>query len=118
MLRALEFAGLSELIERLPGGLDSPVGRQGGLLSAGERQLVALARLALRDPAVILLDESTSRIDDGSEVTLGESLRRLGIGRSLIVIAHRPSTIAMADEVMELRDGKLLAVKTASDEPA
>lgn len=111
LLQAVETAGIRDLVNRMPTGLSSPVGRQGALLSAGERQLIALARLALRDPAVIVLDESTSRLDDHTEAEFGACLRRIGAGRSLIVIAHRPSTIAMADEVLELRDGGLHPVK-------
>ncbi|HEU4793671.1 MAG TPA: ATP-binding cassette domain-containing protein, partial [Nitrolancea sp.] len=107
MWSAAERLGLHTMFERFPNGLETPVGRQGALLSAGERQLVALVRLALHDPALIVLDESTSRVDDAMEREIHACLERLAADRALVVIAHRPATIARSDQVLTLRDGQL-----------
>lgn len=107
MWDAARRLGLHTMFERFPDGLETPVGRQGTLLSAGERQLVALVRLALHDPAVIVLDESTSRVDDAMEREIHACLERLAADRALIVIAHRPSTISRSDQVLTLRNGQL-----------
>jgi ATP-binding cassette subfamily B protein len=104
---AVERLGLGPMIERLPYGLETPFGRQGTLLSAGERQLLALVRLALNDPAVIVLDESTSRVDDAVEQAVHACLEQLAADRVLVVIAHRPTTITRSDRVLTLRDGQL-----------
>ena len=114
MWSAAERLGLHTLFERFPNGLETPVGRQGALLSAGERQLVALVRLALHDPAVIVLDESTSRVDDAMEREIHTCLERLAADRALIVIAHRPSTIARSDQVLTLRDGQLAPLEAVN----
>lgn len=110
---ALEAAftslGLGDFLARLPLGLETQVGRGGQLLSSGERQLLGLVRLALRDPAVVILDESTSLIDPATEARLQEPLARLARDRVLLIVAHRPSTLESANVVYHLDEGRLSA---------
>jgi putative ABC transport system ATP-binding protein len=95
-------------LEGLPEGLETEVGQRGASLSAGERQLVALVRASLVDPAVLVLDEATSSVDALTEVRLTRALDRLAIGRTTIAIAHRLSTAARADRVLVLDHGRLV----------
>jgi ABC-type multidrug transport system fused ATPase/permease subunit len=83
----------------LPQGYDTEVGERRALLSAGERQLVAFARAWLADPALLILDESTSSLDGATETRVAEAMRRLRQGRTTIVIAHRLSTVIEADQI-------------------
>jgi ATP-binding cassette, subfamily B, bacterial len=105
---ALRSIGALERFERLPHGLDTDVRSRGVRLSAGERQLVSLARVLLADPAVIVLDEATSSIDPGTERAVERALSVVARGRTVITIAHRLSTAARADRVAVLRDGRLV----------
>lgn len=104
---ALESLGLLERFRNLPAGLDTEVQERGSRLSAGERQLVSLARAALADPSVLVLDEATSSLDPGTEVLVEGALERLVEGRTVIVIAHRLSTAARSDRVGVVADGGL-----------
>jgi len=99
----------------LPEGLDTEVRERGSRLSAGEKQLVSLARAALADPAVLVLDEATSSLDPGTEVVVEEAMTRLMEGRTVIVIAHRLSTAERADVVGVVADGRLLELGTHDD---
>ncbi len=99
LLRALDDLGLRERFESLPEGLDTQVRERGSRLSAGERQLVALSRAALVDPAVLVLDEATSNLDPGTELLVEAALDRLMSGRSVIVVAHRLTTVQRADRI-------------------
>jgi ATP-binding cassette, subfamily B, bacterial len=105
---ALRSIGALERFERLPEGIDTDVRSRGVRLSAGERQLVSLARVLLADPAVIVLDEATSSVDPGTERVVERALAVVARGRTVITIAHRLSTAARADRVAVLRDGKLV----------
>ena len=105
---ALRSIGALERFERLPEGIDTDVRSRGVRLSAGERQLVSLARVLLADPAVIVLDEATSSVDPGTERVVERALAVVAKGRTVITIAHRLSTAARADRVAVLRDGKLV----------
>jgi ATP-binding cassette subfamily B protein len=105
---ALRSIGALERFERLPEGIDTDVRSRGVRLSAGERQLVSLARVLLADPAVIVLDEATSSVDPGTERAVERALAVVARGRTLITIAHRLSTAARADRVAVLRNGKLV----------
>jgi len=105
---ALEAIGVRERFAALPGGLDLMVDERGSRLSAGEKQLVSLARAALVDPAVLVLDEATSSLDPGTEVLVEAAMDRLMEGRTVIVIAHRLSTSERADRVGVVADGTLL----------
>jgi ATP-binding cassette, subfamily B, bacterial len=99
---------LGDWLESLPDGLDTEVGQRGSSLSAGERQLVALVRASLVDPAVLVLDEATSSVDALTEVRLTRALDKLAVGRTTISIAHRLSTAARADRVLVLDHGRLV----------
>jgi ATP-binding cassette subfamily B protein len=106
--RALADLGCLERFAGRPGGLGAPVRTRGSALSAGERQLVSLARVALADPAVLVLDEATSNLDPGSERLVEAALDRLAQGRTTIVIAHRLSTAERADRVLVVTGGRVV----------
>ena len=97
-----------DVFERLPGGLQTPVGEAGGSLSGGQRQLVCFARALLADPRVLILDEATSAIDAVTEERLQTALARLLEGRTSFVVAHRLSTIRHADLVLVLEGGRII----------
>ena len=106
--RALERIGAWDRINELPDGPDTVVRERGSRLSAGERQLVSLARAAMVDPAVLVLDEATSSLDPGTEVLVEGAMEALMEGRTVIVIAHRLSTSERADRVGVVDDGRLV----------
>ncbi|WP_119729859.1 ABC transporter ATP-binding protein [Thermomonospora amylolytica] len=108
ILLALTELGLADWLEGLPQGLDTPVGQRGESLSAGERQLVALARAYLADPDLLVLDEATSAVDPATEVRLQRALDGVTRGRTAISIAHRLSTAQAADEVLVFDRGRLV----------
>ena len=112
---ALRSLGALERFERLPDGIDTDVRSRGVRLSAGERQLVSLARVLLVDPAVIVLDEATSSVDPGTERAVERALAVVAHGRTVITIAHRLSTATRADRVAVLQDGKLVELGTHDD---
>ena len=105
---ALDSIGALERFERLPEGVNTDVRTRGVRLSAGERQLVSLARVMLADPAVIVLDEATSSVDPGTERAVERALASVAEGRTLITIAHRLSTAQRADRVAVLDHGRLV----------
>ncbi|MEO3790043.1 ABC transporter ATP-binding protein [Nonomuraea sp. B10E15] len=105
---AMTELGLTDWLEGLPAGLDTAVGQRGESLSAGERQLVALARAYLADPDLLLLDEATSAVDPATEVRLARALEGVTRGRTAISIAHRLSTAENADEVLVFDGGRLV----------
>lgn len=107
MQQALEELGLATWAAELPEGLETPVGQRGESLSAGERQLVALARAYLADPDIIVLDEATSAVDPAADVRLQQAIDGLARGRTTITIAHRLSTAERADRIMVLDHGDL-----------
>jgi ATP-binding cassette, subfamily B, bacterial len=108
MWRALEDAQIRELIESLPEGLDTLVGDRGYRLSGGEKQRVALARLLLKAPAVVVLDEATAHLDSESEAAVQRALDQALVGRTSLVIAHRLSTIRNADQILVLDEGRIV----------
>lgn len=110
--RALSDIGALERFESFPEGLATEVRERGSRLSAGERQLVSLARAALVDPAVLVLDEATSNLDPGTEAVVELALDRLMKGRTTIVVAHRLSTVKRADRIVVVDDGRLAEVGT------
>ena len=112
LLGALDRLGLRERFEALPEGLDTEVRERGSRLSAGERQLVALSRAALVDPAVLVLDEATSNLDPGTEMLIEAALERLMVGRSVIVVAHRLSTVQRADKIAVVADARISEIGT------
>ena len=106
--QSIDSLDLRDWLLTLPEGLATDVGQRGSQLSAGERQLVALVRASLVDPAVLVLDEATSSVDALTEVRLSRALERLASGRTTIAIAHRLSTAARADRVLVLDHGRLV----------
>ena len=105
---ALTELGLVDWLDGLPLGLDTPVGQRGESLSAGERQLVALARAYLADPDLLVLDEATSAVDPATEVRLARALEGITRGRTAVTIAHRLSTAEASDEIFVFDDGWLV----------
>lgn len=109
---ALRAVGVLDRFAALPDGLDTEVHERGSRLSAGEKQLVSLARAALVDPAVLVLDEATSSLDPGTELLVEDAMGRLMDGRTVIVIAHRLSTAERADRVGVVAGGRLVELDT------
>jgi len=105
---AAEAAELGEFIRNLPEGMATKVGERGLKLSGGERQRVGIARALLADPRVLILDEATSALDSRTEAAIQATLRKARAGRTTLVVAHRLSTIADADEIIVLRRGKVV----------
>ena len=105
---AAEAAELGAFIRALPEGLETKVGERGLKLSGGERQRVGIARALLADPRVLILDEATSALDGKTEAAIQATLRRARKGRTTLVVAHRLSTIADADEILVIRAGKVV----------
>jgi subfamily B ATP-binding cassette protein MsbA len=97
-----------EFIERMPKGLESRIGENGGLLSGGQRQRLAIARAILKDAPILILDEATAALDNESERLVQEALDHLIPDRTTLVIAHRLSTIEHADQVLVLDAGRLV----------
>ena len=105
---AFEELGLGEWLQSLPAGVATPVGQRGESLSAGERQLVAVARAYVADPDLLVLDEATSAVDPATEARLTRALETLASGRTTITIAHRLSTAERADEVLVVDAGRVV----------
>jgi ATP-binding cassette subfamily B protein len=112
ILEAAGRAGLAELVESLPDGLDTLVGERGLTLSGGQRQRVAIARALLSEPRILILDDATSSVDATTESQIKAALREVMEGRTTFVIAHRLSTIALADEIVVLEEGRIAAQGT------
>ncbi len=104
---AARTIGAHDFIAALPSGYDTPVGKRGGRLSAGQRQLISFARAFLAAPAVLVLDEATSLLDIPSERLVQRALRTVLAGRTAVIIAHRLSTVAIADRVLVLDQGRI-----------
>ena len=102
MIEACRAAQILEVIEALPDGFDTVVGERGYRLSGGEKQRLAIARMLLKDPAVVILDEATSHLDSENEALVQDALASALSGRTAIVIAHRLSTITAADQILVL----------------
>lgn len=107
IVTAADAVGALEFVEALPDGFDTDVRKRGGRLSAGQRQLVSLARVVLADPAVVLLDEATSSLDIPSERAVQAALVTVLAGRTALIIAHRLSTVLIADRVLVMDEGRI-----------
>jgi len=108
--RAARLAGAHEFILQLPNGYDTPIGERGFSLSGGQRQRVAIARAIVADPRVLVLDDATSAVDPSKEHEIRDAMQTVMKGRTTIVIAHRPGTIALADRIVFIDDGAVAAV--------
>ncbi|MGH3535875.1 MAG: ABC transporter ATP-binding protein, partial [Pseudonocardiaceae bacterium] len=108
VVAAARAVGADEFITALPDGYDTDVRKRGARLSAGQRQLVSFARALLADPAVLILDEATSSLDIPSEQAVQAALATVLAGRTALIIAHRLSTVLIADRVLVLADGVVI----------
>jgi ATP-binding cassette subfamily B protein len=113
--RAARLAGADEFITSLPEGYETLIGERGYSLSGGQRQRIAIARAILADPRVLLLDDATSAVDPTKEHEIRDALTEVMRGRTTLVIAHRPATIALADRVVLLEAGRIVADGTHAD---
>lgn len=107
LLRALQRFDLLPFIQSHPKGINMPVGADGLGLSGGQKQMLALARMTLRDPKVVLLDEPTSGLDQGSEIRALQALRNWVQGRTLVVVTHRPQVLQLVDRIVVMDNGKV-----------
>ncbi len=108
VLAALDAIGVRDALDGLPDGLDSEVGERGSALSAGQRQLVALARAELVDPPILVLDEATSNVDVATESRIQRAIDAVEADRTTLVIAHRLSTVRNADQIVVMEDGRIV----------
>lgn len=115
LARAVELARLSEVVDELPAGLDTPIGERGTRLSGGQRQRVAIARALYRDPSIIFMDEGTSALDAATERSVIAGLRHGRHDRTLVMVAHRLSTLQACDEIIVLHEGTVEARGTYDD---
>ncbi|WP_221585904.1 ABC transporter ATP-binding protein [Microbacterium sp. G2-8] len=113
--RALRAVNLGHVVDRSPQGIDTPVGEDGVMLSGGERQRLAIARALLAAPPILLLDESTSSLDGVNEQRMREAIDAVAAGRTLIVIAHRLSTVVDSDRIVVLERGEVIGQGTHAE---
>jgi ATP-binding cassette subfamily C protein len=106
---ALKFAQLEQFVRSLDNGLDTLIGKSGIRLSGGQRQRLAIARLILADPKIVIFDEATSALDNITEFQLYETMESFLTGRTTIIIAHRATTIRQADYIYLIADGQVRA---------
>ena len=112
---AARLAGAHDFIAALPEGYETPIGERGFSLSGGQRQRIAIARAILADPRVLILDDATSSVDPGKEHEIRAAMAEVMQGRTTLVIAHRPATIALAERVVLLHAGHVVATGTHGD---
>jgi ATP-binding cassette subfamily B protein len=105
---AARAAQIHDFISLLPDGYDTMVGERGLKLSGGEKQRVAIARMVLKDPPILIFDEATSALDSGTERLIQSALRRLSAGRTTLIIAHRLSTVVDADQILVIEAGRVV----------
>lgn len=107
VMRALEKAQCTDIIEKLPNGIDTVIGTKGVYLSGGEQQRIAIARVMLKDSPIIILDEATAFADPDNEAKVQTAFSRLSRGKTVIMIAHRLSTVVHADQIYVVKDGEI-----------
>lgn len=107
VMRALENAQCTDIIEKLPNGIDTIIGTKGVYLSGGEQQRIAIARVMLKDSPIIILDEATAFADPDNEAKVQTAFSRLSRGKTVIMIAHRLSTVVHADQIYVVKDGEI-----------
>jgi ATP-binding cassette, subfamily B, bacterial HlyB/CyaB len=108
VIAAAELAGAHDFILELPQGYDTLVGERGSTLSGGQRQRIAIARALIGDPRILIFDEATSALDYESERIIQDNMRRIAQGRTVVIIAHRLSTVARADRIITLERGRVV----------
>ena len=108
IMKALQRASLDEFVRSLPDGLDTPTGERGVKLSGGQKQRLAIARIFLKDPPILILDEATSALDTATEYAIQQALLELAKGRTTLVVAHRLSTIRNADRIIVMGDNGIV----------
>ena len=108
LTEAVQTSGADEFLESLPDGLETVVGERGIRLSGGQKQRIALARALVKDAPVLVLDEATSAVDGATESRIKEAVRRATAGRTVLVVAHRLSTITAADRIVVIDQGQVV----------
>jgi ATP-binding cassette subfamily B protein len=108
LVRAAQLAEAHEFIRALPDGYDTIVGERGQKLSGGQRQRLSIARAILKNPPILVLDEATSAVDNETEAAIQRSLELVGRDRTVVVIAHRLSTVRHADRIHVLEEGRVV----------
>lgn len=110
VIEAAKAANAHQFISQLPNDYDTPIGERGVTLSGGEKQRIAIARAILKNPKILLLDEATSALDNQTEQEIWEALANLMHGKTVLIIAHRLSTVTQADQIIVLVDGKIVEI--------
>lgn len=107
VVRALKAAGAWEFVKKLPKGIETQIGERGVKLSGGQRQRLSIAMMILKNPAIVILDEATNALDSESEVAVQKALSKFMKGRTVVVVAHRLSTVQQADQILVVDDGQV-----------
>ena len=114
-MRAVDQAQLGEMVEALPEGVQSPLGERGTRLSGGQRQRVGIARALYRAPSLLVFDEATSALDNETEHRISETIASLHDEMTIVIVAHRLSTVRRVDQVVFMKDGRVEAAGTFED---